>query len=108
VSSTLDKIRRAAAPHGLNLVAATPIARYDATVKEVSRAASIDPQARSIVVIGNGGGELWRRSRLTQSAIPDGGIATIRSTTLLARLSSATSPLRFAHRAHDAQPSIPS
>ena len=38
MASTLDKIRRAAAPHGLNLVAATPVARYDAAVKEISRA----------------------------------------------------------------------
>jgi len=59
VTSTLDKIRRAAAPHGLNLVAAIPVARYDVTVKEVSRASAIDPIARSIVVIGNGGGALW-------------------------------------------------
>jgi len=59
VASTLDKIRRAAAPHGLNLVAATPVARYDAAVKEISRASAIDPAARSIVVIGNGGGALW-------------------------------------------------
>ena len=59
MASTLDKIRRAAAPHGLNLVAATPVARYDAAVKEISRASAIDPAARSIVVIGNGGGALW-------------------------------------------------
>jgi hypothetical protein len=59
LSSTLDKIRRAAAPHGLNLVAATLVARYDASVKEISRASAIDPLARSIVVIGNGGGVLW-------------------------------------------------
>jgi epoxyqueuosine reductase len=59
VSSTLDKIRRSGTPHGLNLVAATPVARYDAKVKESSRASSIDPQTRSIVVIGNGGGALW-------------------------------------------------
>ncbi len=59
LTSTLDKIRRAALPHGLNLVAAIPVARYDAVVKEVSRASAIDPTARSIVVIGNGGGALW-------------------------------------------------
>jgi hypothetical protein len=59
VSSTLDIIRRAAAPHGLNLVAATPVARYEASVNEVSSASAIDPQSRSIVVIGNGGGALW-------------------------------------------------
>ena len=59
VTSTLDRIRRAAAPHGLNLVAATPVARYDDAVKEISRASAMDPIARSIVVIGNGGGALW-------------------------------------------------
>ena len=80
VSSTLDKIRRAAAPHGLNLVAATPVARYDATVKEISRASAIDPTARSIVVIGNGGGALWDALKSHARAIPDGGIAKIRST----------------------------
>src|SRR5271168_845763 len=58
-SSTLETIRRAAEPHGLNLVAATPAARYDAAVKEISRASAIDPLARSIIVIGNGGGALW-------------------------------------------------
>src|SRR5271156_1789951 len=52
-------IRRAAEPHGLTLVAATPVARYDAAVKEISRASALDPRARSIVVIGNGGGAFW-------------------------------------------------
>ena len=59
MSSTLDKIRRASAPHGLNLVAAAPVARYDAAVAEASRASAIDADARSIVVIANGGGALW-------------------------------------------------
>ena len=61
MSSTLDNIRRTAAPHGLNLVAATPVGRYDNQpgVRESSRASAIDPHARSIVVIGNGGGALW-------------------------------------------------
>lgn len=59
--STLDNIRLAAAPHGLNLVAAISLARYD-NAPEVGgsyRASAIDPAARSIVVIGNGGGALW-------------------------------------------------
>ncbi len=64
MSSTLDKIRRAGAPHGLNLVAATPVELYDAAVKEISRASAIDPQSRSIVVIGNGGGALWNALKL--------------------------------------------
>jgi epoxyqueuosine reductase len=59
VASTLDQIRRAAGQYGLNLIAAIPIARYDYMVKEISRASLIDPQARSIVVIGNGGGAMW-------------------------------------------------
>jgi len=46
MTATLDKIRCAAAPHGLNLVAATPVARYDDAVKEISRASAIDPIAR--------------------------------------------------------------
>src|SRR5258708_28640709 len=52
-------LREAAAPHGLNLIAATPIERYDRAVAEISRATPIDSRARSIVVIGNGGGALW-------------------------------------------------
>jgi epoxyqueuosine reductase len=57
--SILQTVREAAAPHGLNLIAATPVECYDRAVAEISRAASIDPRARSIVVLGNGGGALW-------------------------------------------------
>ena len=70
MSSTLNIIRRAAEPHGLNLVAATPVARYDDTVKEISRASAIDPLARSIVVIGNGGGALWNALQLHAARNP--------------------------------------
>lgn len=59
MSQAIEIIRRAAAPHGLNLVAATSVARYDAAVKNVSRAGAIDPVARSIVIVGNGGGAMW-------------------------------------------------
>lgn len=55
----LAAVRAAAAPRGLNLVAALPLERYDAAVKAEARAAPIDPAARAIVVIGNGGGALW-------------------------------------------------
>lgn len=60
MNATIELVRKAAAPYGLNLVAATPVARYDAIVQEPSRASAIDPRARSIVVIGNGGAEMWR------------------------------------------------
>jgi hypothetical protein len=70
MSSTLDRIRRAAAPHGLNLVAATPVERYDNAVNEIARASKIDPQARSIVVLGNGGGALWNALKIHASSNP--------------------------------------
>jgi hypothetical protein len=59
MSGLLEKVRAAGAPHGLNLVAATPVQRYDASVTTGIRAADLVPGARSIVIVGNGGGGLW-------------------------------------------------
>jgi epoxyqueuosine reductase len=59
VASTLERIRAACAPHGLNLVAAIPASRYDAVATPAYRAGGIDRDARSIVVIANGGGVFW-------------------------------------------------
>ena len=58
-SSILAAVRAAAARHGLNLCAAIPLAQYDAAVQPDARASLIDPAARSIVVLGNGGGDFW-------------------------------------------------
>jgi hypothetical protein len=55
----LASIRSAAAPHGLNLIAAVPVDRYEAIAPPSMRARSIAPDAKSIVVIGNGGGAFW-------------------------------------------------
>ena len=52
-------MRAAAARNGLNLCAALPLAQYDAAVQPDARASLIDPAARSIVVLGNGGGDFW-------------------------------------------------
>jgi len=60
VTDLLKTIRRAAAPYGLNLIASIPTASYDRVAPPAMRADSIDAQARSIVVIGNGGAALWR------------------------------------------------
>ena len=60
MAELLETIRSAAAPYGLNLVAAIPAGGYDRIVPPAMRASTIDPAARSIVVIGNGGGGLWR------------------------------------------------
>jgi epoxyqueuosine reductase QueG len=55
----LETIRSAAKINGLNLVAATPSDRYDAVAKPEYRVSAIAPSARSIIVIGNGGGAFW-------------------------------------------------
>jgi hypothetical protein len=60
MNGSLETVRQAAAPHGLNLVAAIPAHRYDSAVTENMRARFIDPNCRSLVVIGNGGGSFWR------------------------------------------------
>ena len=58
--SLLTALRAALLPAGLNLVAALPVDRYDRDVPEAYRLRKRSPAARSIVVIGNGGGEFWR------------------------------------------------
>lgn len=58
-STIIEKIRRAGAPYGLNLVATAAVDRYDAAVTESYRARAIAPDARTIIVVANGGGELW-------------------------------------------------
>jgi epoxyqueuosine reductase len=60
----LDQIRSAASTRGLNLVAATPADRYDPLVKPEYQAGVIAPGARSIVVIGNGGGAFWNAFKI--------------------------------------------
>jgi hypothetical protein len=56
----LDLVSAAAEPLGLNLIAAISVDRYDRVVPAKMRGRSIDPDARSIIVIGNGGGAFWR------------------------------------------------
>ncbi len=56
----LDRVRRSAAPLGLNLIAAIPVARYDQPTRTSMRADTIDRNARSIILLANGGGDFWR------------------------------------------------
>jgi epoxyqueuosine reductase QueG len=55
----MDFIRARAERHGLNLIGAIPVERYDLAVAPHLRASTIDSRARSIVVIGNGGSAFW-------------------------------------------------
>jgi epoxyqueuosine reductase len=60
VDDLLESIRLSAAPYGLNLIAAIPASRYDCLAAPSMRVDQIDAHARSIVLVGNGGGALWR------------------------------------------------
>jgi hypothetical protein len=71
VSELITFIKQCAAPYGLNLAGAIPIERYDRAVPAHLRACAIDSRARSIVVIGNGGGAFWEAYRRHLGASPD-------------------------------------
>jgi hypothetical protein len=59
VDTVLDTLRQRAEPYGLNLIGALPLSRYDAAVPPSAAAGAVASWARSIVVIGNGGGDFW-------------------------------------------------
>lgn len=66
----LETVRAAAAPWGLNLVAAIAATRYDAQAPATMRAAAADPAARAIIVVANGGGDFWRAFTAYAAAHP--------------------------------------
>lgn len=55
-------------PHGLNLIGAARVADYDAGVPAASALARIVPGARTVIVIGNGGGAFWDAFRAASTA----------------------------------------
>jgi hypothetical protein len=66
----IEAIRAAGEPFGLNLIASVSVDRYDAAVTEPYRATALDPGAKSIVVVANGGGELWTALKRHAAATP--------------------------------------
>lgn len=58
-------------PSGLNLTGATSVAAYEALVPPQYHVTALLPQAKTIVVIGNGGGEFWRGFRAYCDQHPD-------------------------------------
>ena len=71
MNEALELVRRAAAPYGMNLVAAIPAQRYAATSAEAeSSVRAAHPRARSILVLGNGGGGLWHALTAHATAHP--------------------------------------
>jgi epoxyqueuosine reductase QueG len=61
--SVVAALRDALAPVGLNLIAAVSAEQYDRDVPERFRLRKRHPQARSLIVIGNGGGAFWEAFR---------------------------------------------
>jgi len=70
VIDIIEAIRNAAAPFGLNLVSAVGVDMYDSVVTHRYRARAIAPRAKSIVVIGSGGGGFWRAASRHAEAHP--------------------------------------
>ncbi len=60
MTDPLQLIRDAGNRRGLNLIAAIPAARYALALGPKSQLREAAPEARSIIVIGNGGGDFWR------------------------------------------------
>ena len=66
----LQDIMAALAPVGLNLIGTTPRADYEALVPSQYHITQWFPEAESVVVIGNGGGEFWGHFREYAAARP--------------------------------------
>ncbi|MGH7804971.1 MAG: hypothetical protein ACREQJ_11535, partial [Candidatus Binatia bacterium] len=69
----VEQLCEGLASEGFNLIGMAAPAAYDARVREDLRLALRAPWARSVVVVGNGGGDLWRR--VEAWAATSGGIA---------------------------------
>ena len=59
----LTQLRERLAPQGLNLIGTTDVARYDAAVPARCAVGTRVPDARTVVVIGNGGAAFWEAFR---------------------------------------------
>jgi epoxyqueuosine reductase QueG len=66
----LQDISAALAPHGLNLIGTASLAAYEILVPRQYHVAALLPQAKTLIVIGNGGGEFWTVFRSYYEARP--------------------------------------
>ena len=66
----LQNITTALAPVGLNLIGTTPVADYEALVASKYHIDTLLPTAKTVIVIGNGGGEFWQHFRAYADARP--------------------------------------
>ena len=61
--SLLGDITQALTPHGLNLIGSTAVSAYETLVPPQYHVVPLLSQAKTVVVIGNGGGDFWRGFR---------------------------------------------
>jgi len=59
----LDDLDAVLSPHGLNLIGATSVERYDASVPGAHSLRRLAPDAVTAIVVGNGGGAFWAAYR---------------------------------------------
>jgi epoxyqueuosine reductase len=66
----LQNITDALSPHGLNLIGTTTVANYEALVPAQYQVAALMAHAKTLIVIGNGGGDFWQGFRTYCDAHP--------------------------------------
>ena len=66
----LQDISAALAPYGLNLIGAASVAAYETSVPRQYHVTTLLPQAKTLIVIGNGGGDFWTAFRSYYEARP--------------------------------------
>jgi epoxyqueuosine reductase QueG len=59
----LKTITNALEPYGLNLIGTTTVMAYEALVPPQYHVTSLLPEAKTLIVIGNGGGQFWEEFR---------------------------------------------
>lgn len=67
----VDALREALVPFGFNLIGTTAVSVYEALVPPQYHVSSLLPGAKTLIVIGNGGGDFWSRFRAYCQAHPD-------------------------------------
>ena len=67
----LAHIKTALQPQGFNLIGTTTATDYDRLVAVPYRITSLFPAGKTLIVIGNGGGDLWRAFQTYCAAHPN-------------------------------------
>ena len=66
----LTEITAAVSPHGFNLIGTATVAAYETSVPSQYHVAALLPQAKTLVIVGNGGSAFWEGFRAYCDARP--------------------------------------